>query len=189
MTHDDEDSARLDERLSRLPREVAPARELWPSIQARLRVPKTGAAAPAASRWASWQLFAVAASVAVVAVLAASLYYRGGQQVPPDAPPRAALASSFGPGYPLGSAYHAARAGLTDDLDRRLDALAPAARATVLENLETIRHAVDEINTALGADPANVLLQHQLLAAYQDELSVLANLQRVTERLPMRNEI
>lgn len=190
MTHDDdEDAARLDERLRGLPREVAPPRDLWPSIEARLRVPENGAPAPPAARWASWPLFAAAASVAVAAVLAASLYQRGGPQVPPDAPPEAALASSFGPGYPLGSAYHAARAGLTEDLDRRLDALAPAARATVVENLETIRRAVDEINAALGADPANVLLQHQLLAAYQDELAVLANLQRVTERLPMRNEI
>lgn len=185
MTHDDENTASLDERLRRLPREVAPARDLWPSIQARLHVQQRPA--PAA-RWSSWQMFAVAASVVMVAVLAASLYHRGGPGQP-DERPREALVSPFGPGHQLGSAYQAARAGLADDLDRRLAALDPAARATVVENLETIRRAVAEINAALGEDPASVLLQHQLLAAYQDELSVLANLQRVTGCLPMRNEI
>jgi hypothetical protein len=59
----------------------------------------------------------------------------------------------------------------------------------VLQNLETIRQAMAEINAALGEDPANQFLQQQLLAAYQDELTVLANLQRVTERLSTRNEI
>jgi hypothetical protein len=129
--------------------------------------------------------------VALVAVFAVSLD-RGDDVRPQDdgAPgPAAPVASTFGPGHVLGSEYQAARAGLADDLERRLQALPPETRETVLENLETIRRAADEINAALGLDPANVLLQHQLLAAYQDELTVLANLRRITERLPTRNEI
>jgi hypothetical protein len=189
MTEHDERSQRLDERLARLPAEIPPARDLWPEIATRLET-GDGRLAPPARKRALRPLVAVAATV-VVAVLAASLY-RGGEApstgvVPAGVP--VPMASTFGPGHQLGSGYLAARAGLTEDLERSLAALSPETRAIVLENLETIRRSAAEINTALGKDPANVLLQQQLLAAYQDELSVLANLQRVTERLPTRNEI
>jgi hypothetical protein len=59
----------------------------------------------------------------------------------------------------------------------------------VEQNLDTIRRAAAEINTALGDDPANLFLQHQLLSVYQDELNVLGNIQRVTEPLSTRNDI
>lgn len=188
MNEPEDESRLLDERLGRIPREIPPARDLWPEIAARI-----GTAEPrGASPWpVPWRLLAAAASVGLVAVFVASLY-RGDDPAPPQAVPAgltAPVASTFGPGHVLGSDYQAARAGLADDLERRLQVLPPETRATVLENLETIRRATDEINAALGQDPANAMLQHQLLAAYQDELTVLANLQRTTERLPMRNEL
>lgn len=189
MTGRNDASRALDERLGKLPAEIPPARDLWPEIAARIRAPEERRPMPAPR--ARWQLPAVAASVALVAVLAVS-QFRGRPPALPDAEPVIAtvpVASAFGPGHELGSAYHAARAGLADDLEQRLDALPPETRESVRENLATIRRAAAEINAALGHDPANVLLQHQLLAAYQDELSVLANLQRVTGRLPTRNEL
>lgn len=190
MTEHDERSQRLDERLGRLPAEIPPARDLWPEIAARLETGDRRSGRPARRR--AWRPMAAAAATVVVAVLAVSLY-RGDEGPPPeDVVPAGApvsMASNFGPGHQLGSGYLAARAGLTEDLERSLAALSPETREIVLENLETIRRSAAEINAALGKDPANVLLQQQLLAAYQDELSVLANLQRVTERLPTRNEI
>lgn len=189
-THDN--TSRLDERLTKLPAEIPPARDLWPEIAARLDAAKSSRRATA--QRSRWRPFAAAASVVFVAMLAATMY-RGDEPRAPELDPgrpvasAAPLASGFGPGYELGSSYLAARAGLADDLERRLEALSPETKATVLENLATIRRAAAEIDAALGEDPANVLLQHQLLAAYQDELSVLANLQRVTERLPTRNDI
>ncbi|HUG99523.1 MAG TPA: hypothetical protein VMQ83_10150 [Gammaproteobacteria bacterium] len=190
MTEHDEKSRLLDERLSKLPAEIPPGRDLWPEIAARIDAGRRRAHRP--SRGASWwRPVLAAASVAVVAVLATNLR-RGDESPQPEtvpAGPASPVAATFGPGHELGGGYLAARAGLTDDLERRLEALPPETRETVLENLATIRRATAEINAALGEDPANVLLQHQLLAAYQDELSVLANLQRVTGRLPMRNEL
>jgi hypothetical protein len=190
MTQDDANDRRpeqqLDQRLRRLQPDLPPARDLWPSIEARLGSPAR--VMPARPRRPAWPLLAMAASVAVVGVLVVSLLDQG-PPVPPDLAQTAALVSPFGPGYELGGDYQAARAGLVDDLDRRLASLEPEARAAVLENLETIRRAVAEINAALGDDPASVLLQNQLLATYQDELLVLANLQRVTGRLPTRNDI
>jgi hypothetical protein len=226
MTHDDADDMndmndmndasnandpsddRLDQRLRPLRPEFAPARDLWPAIEARLdssprawpTTATVGEATPPRAtpdrpaRRPAWPLFAVAATVAIVSVLAVRLLDRT-PDVDPDAQaPLAAVhqappASPFGPGFELGSGYQAARAGLADDLERYLASLEPEARAAVLDNLETIRRAMAEINAALGDDPASVLLQNQLLATYQDELAVLANLQRVTGRLPQRNDL
>jgi hypothetical protein len=189
MTKPEDNSPRLDERLARLSAEIPPARDLWPEIAAQIRHGEQPR--HARPRRYSWRFVAAAASVTLVAVFAATLYRGDDAPLPQVGPvgPVAPVASTFGPGHVLGSEYQAARAGLADDLERRLQALPPETRDSVLENLATIRRAADEINAALGSDPANVLLQNQLLAAYQDELTVLANLQRVTERLPMRNEI
>lgn len=185
--HDDANDARLDQRLRRLQPDLPPARDLWPSIEARLdSAPRMTPARPGHRR--AWPLFALAASVAVVGVLVVNLLHQDGPSLP-DTVQQAAPAAPFGPDHQLGGGYQAARAGLVDDLERRLATLDPEARAAVQENLETIRRAVAEINAALGEDPANVLLQNQLMATYQDELSVLANLQRVTGRLPKRNDI
>jgi hypothetical protein len=221
MTHDDADDMndasnahdgplndRLDQRLRRLPAELAPARDLWPAIVARLdssprALPATATAAEATparatparpARRPAWPLFAMAASVAIVSVLAVRFLDRTPHvdpdvQVPPATVQRVAPASPFGPAYELDGGYQAARAGLVDDLEQHLASLDPEARVAVLENLETIRRAMAEINAALGDDPASVLLQNQLLATYQDELAVLANLQRVTGRLPQRNDL
>jgi Asp-tRNA(Asn)/Glu-tRNA(Gln) amidotransferase A subunit family amidase len=208
MTHDDADDMsdmkdasnandpsddRLDRRLRRLRPELAPARDLWPAIEARLDS-SARATSDRPARWPAWPLFAMAASVAVVGVLAVRLLDRATHvdpdvQVPLATVQRVAPASPFGPGYELGGGYQAARAGLVDDLEQHLASLDPEARVAVLENLETIRRAMAEINAALGDDPASVLLQNQLLATYQDELAVLANLQRVTGRLPQRNDL
>jgi hypothetical protein len=196
MTDPEKNLQSLDQRLESLPRELPPERDLWPDIAARIGDPKLRlrGVVPASRPGfrTGWRLLAAAAAVALVAVLGIHVYFGDGEFFQ-DPPPQAALApevlSTFGPGHALGSGYQAARAGLADDLERRLEALPPETRATVLENLEAIRQAVAEINAALGDDPSNVLLQHQLLAAYQDELAVLAHLNRLTDRLPPRNEI
>jgi hypothetical protein len=183
---------RIEERARRLPAELPPARDLWPGIEARiLDAAGQSAPSPAPARRA-WLSLAAAATLVFAAAVAGFLHFaREPEQTTPgqvasQAPPPPA---PFGPDHNLGSRYQAARAGLTDDFDQRLRALPPETRASVLQNLETIRQAMAEINAALGEDPANQFLQQQLLAAYQDELTVLANLQRVTERLSTRNEI
>jgi hypothetical protein len=174
----------LERRLGRLPQELPPARDLWAGIEARIRSEE--ARSPRAGRL-SRGAAAMAASVALVAVLATALMLDRGQDPPP--PAGVAGTATFGPGHELGPSYQAARAGLIDDLEQRLERLSPEARETVLENLATIRRSAAEIDAALAGDPANSLLQQQLLAAYHDELTVLANMQRVIARLPIRNEI
>jgi hypothetical protein len=166
----------FERRLRALPRELPPARDLWPEIAARIEAEGESRPVPARAAWR---------------VVGVSLFGRDAPRETPSGPvfATAPAISTFGAGHDLGHEYRAARAGLTQDLEGRLEALSPEARETVIQNLALIRRAAAEIDAALAADPGNGLLQHQLLSAYQDELSVLANMQRVTARLPSRNEI
>jgi len=59
----------------------------------------------------------------------------------------------------------------------------------VERNLAQIRAAVAEINQALEKDPGNILLEQLLMAAYQDEMEVLSNVNRMAGAVPSRNEI
>src|SRR5581483_7615759 len=62
-------------------------------------------------------------------------------------------------------------------LDQRLATLPPATRAKVLASLETIHQSMRDIQSALGRDPGNALLQELLVNTYQDEMNVLTDVQ------------
>jgi hypothetical protein len=175
------------ERARRLGDDLPPDRDLWPGIEARIRDSKSPR-----SRVGRWLPLAAAAAVVMAVAAIATL---GPGRGPVESEPVPALAFGqddpawFGPGHALGPQYQLARAGLVEDLDRRLAALPPDTRAIVEHNLRTIREAVAEINAALAEDPGNVFLQELLLTTYQDELAMLSNVRRATERLPKRTEI
>jgi len=190
MNHEDRTDS-ITERARRLPRELPPARDLWPGIREGIEPDRR----PRAAGWNAWVPAALAASVVVAVGLVGLL-----RSYAPDAPgggdrggeaPVAATPASFGPTFTLGPKYEDARASLAGDLEERLRALPPETREVVTRNLGAIRQAVDEINAALEADPGNLLLQRLLMDAYHDELAVLANVRRLSETLsnPQRNEI
>ena len=89
----------------------------------------------------------------------------------------------------LGPKYEKARQQLSQDLDTQLETLPPETREVIEKNLAQIRQALTEINGALADDPGNVLLQQLLMAAYQDELTVLMEVNRMARSLPTRKEI
>jgi hypothetical protein len=188
---------RLMQAARALPREIAPERDLWPDIAARIGAEET----PPAGR-DRWRLVAaVAAAVALVAVSSLMTLWLVDEPAPVvvrQGPPAGGLAlparsvpleASFGAGYTLGPRYERARNELTRDLDRQLAALPEDTRALVNRNLAQIREALAEINDELAENPNNVLLQQLLLAAYQDELAVLMNVNRMAQTLPTRTEI
>jgi hypothetical protein len=190
----------LDDRVLRaarnLPVDIRPERDLWPEIAARIAADE----APPARRF-PWRLVgAVAAAVALVA--SSSLLTLWLSDEPPEVivrqpatPEGMVVAARTAPreasfaGYRLGPRYERARQELTRDLEQQLDALPEDTRALVKRNLAQIRSALAEINDELAQDPNNVLLQQLLLAAYQDELAVLMNVNRMAQTLPTRNEI
>ena len=186
---------RLMQAARALPREIRPERDLWPDIAARIGAEET----PLAGR-NRWRLVgAVAAAVALVAVSSlmtlwlidepAPVVVRQGPPAGGLALPARSLEASFGAGYTLGPRYERARNELTRDLEQQLAALPEDTRALVNRNLAQIRDALAEINEELAEDPNNVLLQQLLLAAYQDELAVLMNVNRMAQTLPTRTEI
>jgi len=73
--------------------------------------------------------------------------------------------------------YLAERAALLASLDDRLKSLPPQTRQQVLASLATIHRSMQQIQQALGQEPANALLQELLIDTYQDEMRVLTAVQ------------
>jgi hypothetical protein len=161
-------------RAAELPKEIAPARDLWPAIAARL------ASAPqrAESRVFGWSA-ALAAGFLVASVSALLTW---GLMREPD-PAATGLADSavsapaimpvnYGSNSALGAKELAARDELLVQFRARLDELSPQTRAAVVKNLAIIQRAADEIDAALAQDPASGLLNELLLGAYKQELQL-----------------
>jgi hypothetical protein len=187
----DERQSGPDDRLltaaRRLPGEIPPQRDLWPGIRDRIESPAEPVMAGDAKPWA-WPLrFAAAAAlVAATAVITLTVVQPSGPELAerPNGEP-----ARFGAGHTLGANHQLVRASLRADLARHMEALPPETAAVVERNLAQIRAAVKDINGALENDPGNILLQQLLMAAYQDEMDVLANVNRMARAVPTRNEI
>jgi hypothetical protein len=185
---------RVMEEASRLPVDIPPERDLWPEIAARLEQREKHASAGG-----RWRLVgAVAAAAALVAVSSLVTLWVTDKHEPVTVsriqPPRgmtrpATTNATFGPDYVLGPKYEKARQQLSRALDEQLKTLSPETREIVEKNLSQIRQAMSEINAALADDPGNVLLQQLLMAAYQDEMTVLMEVNRMAQSLPTRKEI
>jgi len=163
-------------RASELPQEVAPARDLWPGIAARLGEGRRAAT----SRGMGWPA-ALAAGFMVAAVSALLTWgLLREPSTPPDAgalagggaAPAMVVPVSYGANSALGAEQLAARDALLAEFQGRFGALAPATREAVLANLAIIQKAADEIDAALARDPASGLLNELLVGTYQQELQL-----------------
>lgn len=186
------DACRLAERrlrtllaqAARLPREIAPGRDLWPGVAGRLGAPRllpfarrpAGAVAPTRP---AWLLPALATAAAVLALSA--LVPRAQQPAPQSSASQATRTSA-----PLDVAqadYARAAADLKQALDARRAELPPATVAAVEQNLRTIDQALGEISLALQKDPGNTQLAHLLNATHRRKVSFLQQIVRLSTRL------
>ena len=162
-------------RASRLPQDVAPPRDLWPSIAARLldqsRAPQ---------RRLNWPM-ALAAGFLVASVSALLTWGlmrdpgpdAGGTMLAGAGASQPALVPvRYGPNSALGESHLKARDELLVQFHQRLDELPPETRDTVVKNLAIIQRAANEIDAALAQDPANGMLNEFLLSTYQEELQL-----------------
>jgi len=197
MTGDDgkrDGDDRLMEAASRLPVDIPPEHDLWPGIAARLEERERPGSVQ--GRWRLAGAIAAAAVLVTISSLVTLWVTEKSEPVtisrvqPPKGMTRPAAGSAtFGPDYVLGPKYEKARQQLSRDLEEQLKTLSPETREVVEKNLAQIRQAMVQINGALAEDPGNVLLQQLLMAAYQDEMTVLMEVNRMAQSLPTRKEI
>jgi hypothetical protein len=154
----------VDRELARLPREVAPPRDLWPAVSRAIK--------PA--RRQHWPM-SLAAGVAG-AMLAAAISWAVLHGRPVPAPAQASLAGAL-----ADPSYVAARAELEPSFHERLALLEPVTRARIEQSLAVIRHAQDDIRKALAADPASPVLQELLDNTRHDEIDLYEGVVRGTQ--------
>jgi hypothetical protein len=188
--------------LAELPRDVAPPHDLWPQIEARLEPARPAKPAPVSfSRGAPLARLRWLAAAAMVASVAVGVWIgrdflplRG---APPAAlPPTAQVTpqpAATNPATPaLGATaldarfvsdprYQRDRAALLKSLQERLAALPQPAREKVSKSLATIQRAKEDLESALGKDPSNALLQELLINTYQDEMRALADVHEASD--------
>jgi hypothetical protein len=175
--------------LRELPRDIAPPRDLWQGIEARIAADKSAGLEAPPRRFARTARLRVLAAAAVIVALAVGIWIgRTVLPVPGGAAPGGMPAGgglsannnmagsepgAFHAAYVMGSKYITQRAQLVKDLESRLAALPPESRAKVLSSLQTINDSKRDLERELGKDPSNALLQELLVNTFQDEMRVL----------------
>jgi hypothetical protein len=144
-----------------LPPELPLRRDLWPAVAAAIAATPQ---LPPLERPRSLRWVPPLALAATVASLAIGLW--AGR---PAAEGPAAETAPFAVDARLG----AARQALRVQADVGLATLPAEDRRKVEASLMAIRVAIEDIQRALGEDPANRLLQELLVDSYQDEFRVL----------------
>ena len=171
--------------------DIQPERDLWPDIAEAIAKP----AKPLMTPWNHY--FAQAAAVVLLVGASSGLTYlsvTGDQPTQTASVPVTGLvfepvSGSFGSQYTLGPDFQEARNVLESRLEQELAQLSAESRDVVETNIATIRTAIDDINRALAREPDNKLLQKLLLSSYQDELSVMRNVNGLTDAVMFREDI
>jgi hypothetical protein len=172
--------------LRDLRRDVAPPRDLWQGIEARIAAERggrqtSGAATAGSGRANRLRVLAAAAMIVALAVgiwIGRAVLPVPGKPLDSGTGMNASNTTSGEPGafhaaYVMDSKYTRQRAQLVVDLEARLAALPPESRAKVMSSLQTINDSKRDLEAELGKDPSNALLQELLVNTYQDEMRVL----------------
>ena len=162
-------------KAAELPQEIAPARDLWPGIAARLG--EASQAAP--ERGFRWPM-ALAAGFAVAAVSALLTWGIVRQQGPAEPVvaktempiPTDIIPVSYGPNSGLSAKELAARDQLVARFRESFTTLKPETRVAIVKNLAIMQTAANEIDAALAKDPASGMLKGMLFGTYKQELQL-----------------
>jgi hypothetical protein len=160
-------------KAGELPKDVAPPRDLWPAIAARLQQPGEAPHKPA-FRWP----LALAAALLVASVSALLTWsllrdpQAAGPAVIAQAPAAEFVPVRYGPNSGVSTAELAARDALLVQFRDAFATLRPETREAIRKNLAVMQAAADEIDAALAKDPASGMLQGMLAGTYKQELNL-----------------
>lgn len=167
-----------------LPREIAPPRDLWPEIAARIeatRVVEVDFGAGRRVRASLWRGRALLAAAAVVLVVASSAvtaaFLRGGGEVAVNEPAMIRVHPPAGTAFaafePAEADYERTISDLRAAVAVGEGVLAPETVATLDANLRIIDRAIAESRAALEADPNNRDLVLMLSGIYRQKVELL----------------
>jgi hypothetical protein len=176
-------------KAAELPKEVAPSRDLWPSIAARL-AGETQAAKPRVSHWP----MALAAGFVVASVSALLTWglmrdpgpAAQGQIAGGQVAETAFMPVSYGPNSGITAKELVARDELLVQFREKFGELRPGTRAAIVKNLAVIQTAADEIDAALAKDPASGMLKGFLAGTYKQELQLYSTVVTAGDGLTRR---
>ncbi|MGH7564483.1 MAG: hypothetical protein ACREK5_08670 [Gemmatimonadota bacterium] len=166
--------------MRELPREIRPRRDLFPEIARAVQHPGI-VPLHRPGRRAGRRTLAAAAVVLVALTAAVGVWLFDRQPEEPVAviPPPAELATT---GLTeVATDYEAAIRELSITLEERRSEIDPATIRLVEENLRLIDRAIRESRAALGADPANQVLEQLVVSGYEQKLDILRRAARSTE--------
>ncbi len=168
-------NSRKIQSIDELARDLPPARDLWPGIAAAIEADKVTALAAAPARRARWLPAAgMAAAVALVALGVLIGQYTAKQPgvgVANDG--KSVTANPIIPATLRDAEYRKQRDELLVEVKQKLAGMPPAERDKVAGSLATLQRSIQEIEAALGRDPANALLQDLLVSSCQEEMRAL----------------
>jgi anti-sigma factor RsiW len=154
--------------LAALPRSIPPDRDLWTSIEQRIRPRARRIAVPA------WLLAAAAILLVAFSSGVTLLLVRPA--------PTAAVAAGEALA-PLEAQYASAATDLSHALDQARQRLSPETIRTIERNLAVIDSALAESRRALAGDPGNASLERLVIATWQQKMDFL----RRATALPARS--
>ena len=176
-------------KAAELPKDILPARDLWPSIAARLAGEKQ-AAQPRAFGWPA----ALAAGF-LVASVSALLTWGLMQEPKPTTPVEVAgvetvepaiMPVNYGPNSGITASELVLRDELLGQFREKFGQLKPETRVAIVKNLAVIQTAANEIDAALARDPASGMLKGFLAGTYKQELQLYLTVVTASDGLTRR---
>jgi hypothetical protein len=176
-------------KAAELPKDVAPSRDLWPGIAARLaEAPRV--APPRTPRWpaalAAGFLVASVSALLTWSIVRSPEATAPAQVVQAPASPGELVPVSYGPNSGLTARELVARDQLVAQFREKFETLRPETRVAILKNLKVMQAAADEIDAALAKDPASGMLKGMLVGTYKQELQLYSTVVTSSDGLTRR---
>lgn len=172
----------LRDRAGALPRTIAPPRDLWPEIEAKIR--RAPAPEPRRRIWSFMPQWAPAGIVLVAAVVIAILVRPTESPLPyapTDGHGTAARTGAL-PAIVQALDHECFGAGkhLVASIHERISPIGGAATTSIQNDLEILESAIEETRTALEEDPGNTRVLRILTELYEQKLSLLHRAMQLT---------